>query len=67
MIPADKPVTGGEMLDPRTPLGALAEFYRAINKRDLSLVSQNWLASSEASMDNPLGGIRRGWDDISQV
>jgi ketosteroid isomerase-like protein len=27
----------------------------------------NWDNSEEASMDNPLGGIKRGWPEIRQV
>ena len=62
------PVTGRETAaDPSTPLGALAEFYRAFNQRDLDLMSRNWLQTDDASMDNPLGDIRRGWDNISRV
>jgi ketosteroid isomerase-like protein len=67
MIPRQEPVTGRETADPATTLGALAEFYRAFNARDLALMSQNWLNTEEASMDNPLGGIRRGWDEIAPV
>ena len=66
--PATTPVTGAELeRDPTSPVGALGEFYRAFNRRDLALMEQNWLNSAEASMDNPLGGIRRGWDDIATV
>jgi hypothetical protein len=60
-------VTGREdPFDPREPFGALSEFYRAFNGRDLGLMERNWISSDEASMANPLGGIRRGWDDIRQ-
>ena len=66
--PTAESITGTEpVIDATTPHGALAEFYRAFNSRDLALMERNWLNSSEASMDNPLGGIRRGWDEISQV
>lgn len=62
------PVTGQESpIDPSTPHGALAEFYRAFNARDAGMMAGNWLQSEEASMDNPLGGIRRGWEEIAQV
>ena len=62
------PVTGGETaIDLQTPIGALAEFYRAFNTRDLALMERNWDSSHEASMDNPLGGIRRGWSEIRLV
>lgn len=63
-----EPVTGREQLaDPAQPQYALAEFYRALNGRDLSLMEQNWESSSEAAMDNPLGGIKRGWREIRQT
>lgn len=66
--PIMAPITGREdPTDAREPDGALAEFYRAFNSRDLALMERNWDASDEASMDNPLGGIRRGWTDIRQV
>jgi ketosteroid isomerase-like protein len=66
--PVATPITGNEArIDATTPHGALAEFYRAFNGCDLVLMERNWLNSPEASMDSPLGGIRRGWDEISQV
>ena len=66
--PSQDPITGREAeIDPTTPLGALAEFYRAFNERDSALMARNWDASDEASMDNPLGGIRRGWREIAAV
>lgn len=47
-----------------TPKAALEEFYAAFNGRDITLMTENWSDSTESSMSNPLGGIRRGWDDI---
>lgn len=43
---------------------ALIGFYRAFNQRDLAAMAQNWLDGDEPSMDNPIGGIRRGWPEI---
>jgi ketosteroid isomerase-like protein len=61
-------VTGREEpIDPREPLGALREFYRAFNTRDLVLMERNWASSDEACMAHPIGGVRYGWDDIRQV
>jgi hypothetical protein len=61
-------VTGREdPVDPQEPIGALVEFYRAFNTRDIALMERKWDSSDEASMDNPLGGIRRGWAEIRQV
>jgi SnoaL-like domain len=45
---------------------ALSLFYKAFNKRDIGLMSQSWLNTDECSMDNPMGGIRRGWEEISK-
>jgi len=63
-----EPVTGREQItDAAQPQFALAQFYRALNARDLALMEQNWESSSEAAMDNPLGGIKRGWGEIRQT
>jgi ketosteroid isomerase-like protein len=63
--PIQTPVTGNDYAgDQRDPLQALAQFYRALNSRDLDLMQQNWANTAEAVMDNPLGGIKRGWIDI---
>jgi hypothetical protein len=63
-----EPVTGRERIgDAAQPHYALAQFYRALNARDLVLMEQNWEGSPEAAMDNPLGGIKRGWLEIRQT
>lgn len=62
------PITGCETLTDLTdPAQALAEFYRAFNSRDLALIANNWALSAMISMDNPLGGIKRGWPEIRAV
>ncbi|GFO64046.1 YybH family protein [Geomonas paludis] len=62
------PVTGKENKDELSPmLRALSQFYEALNSRDMELMSQNWLQGDEAAMDNPLGGIKRGWEEIRSV
>ena len=68
MQPTQTQITGSETFtDLRIPSQALAQFYAAFNGRDLKLMSQNWLQSSEIAMDNPLGGIKRGWEEIKAV
>lgn len=68
MLPQQTAITGRETVaDPRAPEHALTAFYRAFNGRDLAAMTENWSPSGEASMDNPLGGIKRGWDDIRAV
>jgi hypothetical protein len=44
---------------------ALSTFYKAFNERNLELMAQSWLNTNEISMDNPIGGIRRGWKEIT--
>lgn len=62
------PITGfGSTENDGKPLNALEEFYRAFNTRDLELMSANWANSDEASMSNPLGGVRRGWEAIEEA
>ena len=66
--PIREPITGQEDLgDLREPRQALAQFYRALNSRDLALLAENWEQSDDIAMDNPLGGIKRGWSEIREV
>ncbi len=65
--PNQTPVTGRKTELPTTPLGVLAEFYRAFNGRDIALMERNWEPSAGAVMNNPLGGIMRGWPAIRGV
>lgn len=63
-----EPVTGHHgIVNAGEPLAALSEFYRALNTRDIALMEQNWDASDDAIMDNPLGGIKCGWAEIRDV
>ncbi|HHD75791.1 MAG TPA: hypothetical protein ENK95_03075, partial [Campylobacterales bacterium] len=43
---------------------ALHQFYEAFNGRNFELMQQNWLNSEAIAMDNPLGGIKRGWTEL---
>lgn len=66
--PVETPITGREPEgDPRDPVQALRQFYRAFNTRDLAMMAENWLGSETVAMDNPLGGIRRGWGEIRSL
>ena len=63
-----QPITGDEDLGDRSrPSHALAEFYQAFNTRNLALMADNWDGSDDAAMDNPVGGITRGWAAIRAV
>ena len=63
MTPIQEPITGAEDLgDLSQPSQALAQFYKAFNTRDLKMIDDNFAASDEVAIDNPLGGVRRGAD-----
>ena len=49
------------------PLDALIDFYRLFNARDLDGLAAIWVDGDAPSMDNPIGGIRRGWPAIREV
>jgi len=61
------PINGSEkqtsLLNDETK--ALSLFYSAFNYRNMKMMEQSWLNTDEISMDNPIGGIRRGWKEIS--
>lgn len=69
MNPAGRAIDGahysGEVC--LTPETALAQFYAAFNGRNLALMSENWAQTGEIALDNPLGGIRRGWAEIQPL
>ena len=60
-------ITGHEARSGRgDALDALIDFYCAFNARDLDGLAANWEQGDAPSMDNPMGGIRRGWKAISE-
>jgi hypothetical protein len=62
------PITGNEnKQDLAQPIKALFDFYNAFNNRDLTKMANNWEQTDEISMDNPVGGIKRGWEEIKVV
>jgi ketosteroid isomerase-like protein len=66
--PIQDPITGKEKPDdPGSAFAALVQFYSAFNSRDMNAMSENWHQSPDISMDNPLGGIKRGWQEVSRV
>lgn len=58
-------ITGEEPLAADgSALDALKGFYRAFNGKDIAALAANWAQGERPSMDNPIGGIRRGWPAI---
>lgn len=67
MVSTYAEITGNEAKSSdRTPMDALIDFYRSFNSADLVALEQVWAPDDAPSMDNPIGGIRRGWSSISE-
>lgn len=63
-----EPIAGNESQgNLSAPYQALVQFYCAFNSRDIHMMSENWAQSDGIAMDNPLGGIKRGWAEIRAV
>jgi ketosteroid isomerase-like protein len=65
IVTIQEPITGAEAAGSgQAPHDALVQFYRAFNGRGLALMERCWDSCDDVAMDNPLGGIRRGWLEI---
>ncbi|MCB8923834.1 MAG: 2-hydroxymuconate tautomerase family protein [Ardenticatenaceae bacterium] len=61
-------ITGQENPDELPfPAAALVQFYAAFNGGDLAMMADNWANTADIAMDNPVGGIMRGWEAIRGV
>ncbi len=67
MKPEQTPITGQEENSSQSPIQALNDFYDAFNSQDMEKMSKNWAQTHEIVMDNPVGGIKRGWPEIKAV
>lgn len=68
MRPIQEAITGKEEQGSlSSPYQALVQFYCAFNSGDMQMMSENWAQSDEIAMNNPLGGIKRGWGEIQLV
>ena len=68
MQPIQEAITGKESQgELSSPYQALVQFYCAFNSGNMQMISENWAQSDEIAMDNPLGGIKRGWVEIQSV
>lgn len=50
-----------------SPHAALNDFYQGFNGRNIAMVSKSWNHNDCVSMSNPLGGIKRGWEEVQHV
>ncbi len=68
MKPIQEPITGNEEQgNLLLPYQALVQFYSAFNHADMPTMEKNWANTQDIAMDNPLGGIKRGWEEIKSV
>lgn len=68
MEPIQQAITGNEKrVGMETPYESLVAFYDAFNNRDINLMEQKWANDDNIAMDNPLGGIMRGWKNIKPI
>lgn len=68
MYPTQEAITGKEHHgDLSSSYQALIQFYCAFNSGNMQMMSDNWAQSDDIAMDNPLGGIKRGWAEIQPV
>jgi ketosteroid isomerase-like protein len=68
MRPIQEAITGMEKQeDYSSPYQALVQFYCAFNSRNIKMMSENWARTDDIAMDNPLGGITRGWNEIESI
>ena len=66
--PTQEAITGSEVpSEVSSPINALSQFYHAFNTGNLNEMSENWAYSIDISMDNPLGGVKRGWNQVRDV
>jgi ketosteroid isomerase-like protein len=47
-------------------IAVLTDFYAGFNNRDVERCMENWADLDDVIMCNPIGGIRRGWDEIGK-
>jgi len=68
MQPVQQAITGREHQgELSTPYQALVQFYCAFNTANMAMMAANWALADEIVMDNPLGGVKRGWPAIEAV
>ena len=66
MLSTASEITGAEARGGGSALDALIGFYQAFNAADLNALAVVWSDGDAPSMDNPIGGIRRGWPAIRE-
>lgn len=60
-------ITGSEPRSDDPRINALIEFYAGFNQRNLEAVSGSWAPDASIVMSNPLGGLKRGGEEVHSV
>jgi hypothetical protein len=62
-------ITGQENIDLLNDLRikALIKFYKAFNHQDIEAMNQVWYNSGNSIMNNPVGGMVKGYENIMEV
>lgn len=60
-------ITGNEQKSDDPELNTVIEFYKAFNTGDMTSTMNNWAETEDIVMSNPLGGIKKGRDEIGSV
>ncbi|VXC15487.1 conserved hypothetical protein [Flavobacterium sp. 9AF] len=59
-------IDGAGIKNESSEIMAILKFYKAFNSQDMLLMEQSWLDTADISMDNPIDGIRWGWEEIGK-
>lgn len=60
-------INGNESKTHDSKLNAVIDFYHAFNHQEMSAVALNWHQDNQVIMSNPLGGVKKGWQEIEAV
>jgi len=66
MIIVSQEINGNEIEFTSLEHQVLSQFYKAFNTQNIKLMQENW-SLENSIMNNPLGEILRGWENISEV
>jgi ketosteroid isomerase-like protein len=54
----------GDTSELSEPELAIYGFYKAFNEKNMAAITKIWANTEDITIENPAGGIRRGWSDL---
>ena len=54
----------GDTSELSVPELAIYGFYKAFNEKNMAAITKIWANTEDNTIENPAGGIRRGWSDL---